>query len=71
VVYRKCHDVCLGSIRKLSFCFLATFVGEFGKYLPQSTNGANVMTMPAAAVNFRKSRPATRGLLLVEPPRLI
>jgi hypothetical protein len=30
-----------------------------------------VMTMPAAAVNFRKSRTATRGLLLVEPLRLI
>ena len=30
-----------------------------------------VMTMPAAAVNFRKSYPATRGLLLFEPPRLI
>jgi hypothetical protein len=29
------------------------------------------MTMPAPAINFRKSRPATRGLLLVEPPRLI
>jgi hypothetical protein len=29
------------------------------------------MTMPAAAINFKKSRLDTRGLLLVEPPRLI
>jgi hypothetical protein len=28
------------------------------------------MTMPAAAINFRKSRLDTRGLLLVESPRL-
>src|SRR3712207_5695444 len=28
----------------------------FGKNLPQSTNGVNVMTVPAAAINFRKSR---------------
>jgi hypothetical protein len=28
----------------------------FGKNLPQSTKGVKVMTVPAAAINFRKSR---------------
>ena len=37
-------------------------------HMPQSTKGAKVMMMPAAAINFRKSHPDTRGLLLVEPP---
>ncbi|HJR46849.1 MAG TPA: hypothetical protein VJ799_01700 [Nitrososphaeraceae archaeon] len=32
---------------------------------------AKVMTMPAAVISFKKSRPDTRGRLLVEPPRLI
>src|SRR3712207_8075941 len=32
----------------------------FGKNLPQSTNGVNVMTVPAAAISFRKSRRDTR-----------
>jgi hypothetical protein len=27
-----------------------------GKNLPQSTNGAKVITVPAAAISFRKSR---------------
>jgi hypothetical protein len=37
-------------------------------HMPQSTKGAKVMMMPAAAIKFRKSHPDTRGLLLVEPP---
>ena len=37
-------------------------------HMPQSTKGAKVMMMPAAAINFRKSRPDTRGSLLVERP---
>ena len=53
-----------------AFARLATFDWVLGKNLPQSTKGANVMTMPAAAINFRKSRLDTRGLLLIESPRL-
>jgi hypothetical protein len=40
-------------------------------HMPQSTKGGKVMMMPAAAINFRKSRPDTRGLLLADHPRLI
>jgi hypothetical protein len=38
--------------------------------LTQSTNGAKVMTVPAAANNFRKSRLDTQWPLLNESPRL-
>src|SRR6185503_4732535 len=36
--------------------FSATVVALLGKNLPQSTKGVNVITVPAAAINFRKSR---------------
>ena len=42
-----------------------------GKNLAQSANGAKVMTVPAAAINFRKSRLDIPGPLLIEEsPRL-
>src|SRR5919112_2841403 len=36
--------------------FWPSLLTGFGKNLPQSTNGVKVMTVPAAAINFRKSR---------------
>src|ERR671924_47372 len=50
-----------------AFTFWLTLLVGFGKNLPQSTKGAKVMTVPAAAINFRKSRrdtfpPSTGGV---------
>ena len=49
---------------------LGSWAFALGKSLPQSTKGATAMPVPAAAINFRKSRLDTQGLLLVESPRL-
>jgi hypothetical protein len=49
---------------------LGSWAFALGKNLPQSTNGAKVMTVPTAAINFRKSRLDTQGPLLFESPRL-
>jgi hypothetical protein len=45
---------------------LGSWAFALGKNLAQSTNGAKVMTAPAAAINFRKSRLDTQGPLLIE-----
>jgi hypothetical protein len=50
---------------------LGSWAFALGKSLPQSTNDVKVMTVPAAAINFRKSRLDIQGPLLSEsPPRL-
>jgi hypothetical protein len=50
---------------------LGSWAFALGKNLPKSINGEKVMTVPAAAINFRKSRLDTREpLLFEESPRL-
>jgi hypothetical protein len=49
---------------------LGSWAFALGKSLPQSTNGVKDMTVPAAAINFRKSRLDTQWPLLNESPRL-
>src|SRR5437867_10767746 len=54
-----------------AWTFWPILVAGFGRNLPQSTNGANVITVPAAAINLRKSRrdtfpPAAGAAILIE-----
>jgi hypothetical protein len=49
---------------------LGSWAFALGKSLAQSTNGAKVITVPAAATNFRKSRLDIEEPLLIEPPKV-